>query len=212
MFQETIMKKICSLLAIASSLFLISCASTHSYPTVAHFTELAPGSMPANRYIVLGEVSAENTLIVATEDITKEMENEISPEPKILSIKTMGDDGKYGFIGKPTKMKLNIYERAEALAEYKLIELAKYNKADAIICFNISTEMQRDGANTMLTTKASGLAVRIVADEGYSIEYPVSDVWNPSEYEYTDEELEAEADAETAAEETSSEDEVENVE
>ena len=92
------------------------------------------------------------------------------------------------------------------------IELAKYNKADAIICFNISTEMQRDGANTMLTTKASGLAVRIIADEGYSIEYPVSDVWNPSEYEYTDEELEAEAAAETSAEETSSEDEVENVE
>jgi hypothetical protein len=205
------MKKICFLLAIASSLFLISCASTHSYPTVAHFTELAPGSMPANRYIVLGEVSAENTLIVATEDITKEMENEISPEPKILSIKTMGDDRKYGFIGKPTKMKLNIYERAEALAEYKLIELAKYNKADAIICFNSSTEVQRDGSNTMLTTKVSGLAVRIVPDEGYAIEYPVADVWDKAAYEYTDEELEAEAAAEAEAE-ASAADEVEDVE
>ena len=210
------MKKIGFLLAAVSCLFLISCASTHSYPTVAHFTELAPGSMPSNRYIVLGEVSAENTLIVATDDITKEIENEISPEPKILYVKTMGDNGKYGFIGKPTKMKLSIYERAEALAEYKLIELAKFNKADAIICFNISTEMQRDGVNTMLTTKASGLAVRIVPDEGYSIEYPVADVWNPSEFEYTDEELEAEAAADAAetaeATEASAEDEVENVE
>ena len=143
MFQETIMKKICFLLAIASSLFLISCASTHSYPTVAHFTELAPGSMPANRYIVLGEVSAENTLIVATEDITKEMENEISPEPKILSIKTMGDDGKYGFIGKPTKMKLNIYERAEALAELNLQNIIRLTQLFVLMFLQKCREMEQ---------------------------------------------------------------------
>ena len=190
------MKKIGLLLIAITGLFLVSCASTSSYPSFAHFTELAPGSMPANRYVVLGEVTAENTLIVATEDIAKEIQNEISPEPKILSIKAMGDDGKYGFIGKPTKTKLSVYERAEALTEYKLIELAKFNKADAIICFNISTEIQKDGSNTMLTTKASGLAVRIKADEGYSIEYPAPEVWNAAEFEYTEEEMAAEAAAE----------------
>ncbi len=190
------MKKIGLLLIAITGLLLVSCASTSSYPSVAHFTELAPGSMPANRYVVLGEVTAENTLIVATEDIAKEIQNEISPEPKILSIKAMGDDGKYGFIGKPTKTKLSVYERAEALTEYKLIELAKFNKADAIICFNISTEIQKDGSNTMLTTKASGLAVRIKADEGYSIEYPAPEVWNSAEFEYTEEEMAAEAAAE----------------
>lgn len=186
------MKKIAFMLTALSALFFVSCATTSNYSNFSHFTELNPGSMSADRYIVLGEVTAENTMIVATEDIAKEMNNEISSEPKILTIKALGDDGKYGFIGKPGKYKLNIFERAEALAEYKLIELARYNKADAIICFNSLTETQRDGANTMLTTKVSGLAVRIKADEGYSIEYPIDEVWNPAEFEYTDEELEAE--------------------
>ncbi len=201
------MKKIAILLTAITGLFFISCASTPTYSNVSHFTELEPGSLPANRYVVLGEVSAENTLIVATADIAKEMENEISSEPKIISIKALGDDGKYGFIGKPTKTKLNVFERAEALAEYKLIELARYNKADAIVCFNSSTDIQKDGVNTMLTTKVSGLAVRIKADEGYTIEYPVADVWDSSDFEYSDEELEAEA----AAEEENS-DEVEDAE
>ena len=186
------MKKIAFLLVALTGLFFVSCATTSAYPTVSSFTELATGSMPADRYIVIGEISAENTMIVATADIVKEQENEISSEPKNLVFKVLGDDGKYGFIGKPGKYKLNIFERAEALAEYKLIELARYNKADAIICFNSLTETQRDGANTMFTTKVSGLAVRIKADEGYSIEYPIDEVWNPAEFEYTDEELEAE--------------------
>ena len=198
------MKKIAFLLTALSALFFVSCATTSNYSNFSHFTELNPGSMSADRYIVLGEVTAENTMIVATEDIAKEMNNEISSEPKILTITALGDDGKYGFIGKPTKTKLNIFERAEALAEYKLIDLAKYNKADAIICFNSSSEIQNDGANTMITTKVSGLAVRIKADEGYSIEYPVADTWDSSAYEYTDEELEAEAEAE--------EDDVEDIE
>ena len=205
------MKKIALLLITIASLFLISCASKPSYSSVSHFTELNPGDMPSNRYIVIGEITAENTMVVVTEDIVKEMENEISSEPKIISVKAMGDDGKYGFIGKATKTKLNVYERAQALAEYKLIELAKYNKADAIICFNSSTEVQRDGSNTMLTTKVSGLAVRIVPDEGYAIEYPVSDVWDKAAYDYTDEELEAEAAAEAEAEAAAA-DEVEDVE
>ena len=205
------MKKIAILLTVVTGLLLISCASKPTYSTVSHFSELDPGAMSANRYIVLGEIKAENTMIVATEDIAKEMENEISTEPKIISVKAMGDDGKYGFIGKSTKQKLNVFERAEALAEYKLIEIARYNKADAIICFNSSTDIQQDGSNTMLVTKVSGLAVRIKSDEGYSIEYPVADVWDSSAYEYTDEELEAEAAAEENAAEASSDD-VEDVE
>ena len=88
---------------------------------------------------------------------------------------------------------MSIYERAQALAEYKLIEIARYNEADAIICFNSITEATRDGANVLLTTKASGVAVKIKADEGYSIKYPVDEVWDASAYEYTDEELDAEA-------------------
>ena len=198
--QEIIMRKFGILLTAVTSLFLISCASTPSYPNISQFAELAPGSLPANRYVVLGEVSAENTMIVATEDIAREAANEISSEPKILTIKSIGDDGKYGFIGKPAKTKLSIFERAEALAEYKLIELARYNKANAIICFNSSTEVQKDGSNTMLTTKVSGLAVRIKADDGYSIEYPLADVWDASAYEYSEEEMAAEAGENTETE------------
>ena len=201
------MKKIGLLLIAITGLLLVSCATTQSYPSVSRFTEFAPGAMPDSRYIVLGEISAENTVIVATEDITKEMLNEIAAEPKELTIKLHGDDGKYGFIGKPTKIKLNVFERADALAEYKLIELARFNKADAIICFNSTTDVVKDGANSILTTKVSGLAVRIKADEGYSIEYPAPDVWDASEFEYTEEELAAEAAAEAAEN-----DEVESVE
>ena len=202
------MKKFGILLIAITGLLLVSCATTQSYPSVSHFTEFAPGSLPENRYIVLGEISVENTVIVATDDITKEMANEIAAEPKLLSIKLHGDDGKYGFIGKPAKTKLSVFERADALAEYKLIELARFNKADAIICFNSSTEIMKDGANSILTTKASGLAVRIKASEGYSIEYPAPDVWDASEFEYTEEEMAAEA----AAEATGDTDEVESVE
>ena len=135
------------------------------------------------------------------------MNNEIAAEPKIITIKLHGDDGKYGFIGKPAKTKLSVFERADALAEYKLIELARFNKADAIICFNSTTDVVKDGANSILTTKVSGLAVRIKADEGYSIEYPAPDVWDPSEFEYTEEEMAAEAAAEAG-----DSDEVESVE
>ena len=126
----------------------------------------------------------------------------------LLKIKLHGYEGKDVFIGKPAKTKLSVFERADALAEYKLIELARFNKADAIICFNSSTEIMKDGANSILTTKASGLAVRIKADEGYSIEYPAPDTWNPADFEYTDEELAAEAAAEAAGDS----DEVESVE
>ena len=203
------MKKIAVLLTAIAGLFFVSCATTSTYSNVSHFTELNPGAMSADRYVVLGEITAENTMIVASEDIAKEMNNEISSEPKVLTIKALGDDGKYGFIGKPAKNKLSVYERAEALAEYKLIELAKYNKADAIICFNSSTDIQKDGTSTMLTTKVSGLAVRIKADEGYSIEYPSADVWDASAYEYTDDEIEAEASAEV---EENNVDDVEDVE
>ena len=187
------MKKFGILLIAITGLFFVSCATTSNYANVAHFTELNASSLPSNRYIVLGEISAESTTIVAAEDIAKENENEIAAEPKVISIKLHGDDGKYGFIGKPTKTKLSIYERAQALAEYKLIEIARYNEADAIICFNSITEATRDGANVLLTTKASGVAVKIKADEGYSIKYPVDEVWDASAYEYTDEELAAEA-------------------
>ena len=194
------MKKFGFLLIAIAGLLLVSCATTQSYPSVSHFTEFAPGAMPANRYIVLGEISVENTVIVATDDITKEMANEIAVEKKLLTVKVHGDDGKYGFIGKPAKTKLSVFERAEALA--------RFNKADAIICFNSSTEVMKDGANSILTTKVSGLAVRIKADDGYSIEYPAPDVWDASEFEYTEEEIEAEA----ATEATGDSDEVESAE
>ena len=202
------MKKFGILLIAITGLFFVSCATTSNYANVAHFTELNASSLPSNRYIVLGEISAESTTIVAAEDIAKENENEIAAEPKVISIKLHGDDGKYGFIGKPAKVKLSVFERADALAEYKLIELARFNKANAIICFNSSTEIMKDGANSILTTKASGLAVRIKASEGYSIEYPAPDIWDASEFEYTEEEMAAEA----ATEATGDSDEVESAE
>ena len=185
------MKKLALCILSCAVILLASCASAPKVSNLSSMAEIAPGSLPADRYIVLGEVSGETTFVVKSEDLAKEYKNAHSSEPTAFVPVIPADKGDYGFIGKSVSSDLSILERATASAEYKLIELARYNKADAVICVNRDIEVEDNTKNTMITVKVTGLAVRIKADEGYSIEYPEpEDVWDSSAYDLDEDEEE----------------------
>ena len=184
------MKKIALCFLSCAVFLLASCASAPKLSNISKFPEIEPDSLSADRYIVLGEVSGESVFVVNTEDLSKEKQNAYSEEPKYYVPVIKADDGNYGFIGKEISSDLTIQERAIAAAEYKLIELARYNNADAVICVKTDSKIQPSGASTLITTKVSGLAIKIKADEGYTIEYPQEDTWDSSAYDLEDDEVE----------------------
>ena len=53
-----------------------------------------------------------------------------------------------------------------------LIEIAKLNEADGILCFKSETKVEPGFKNTMVTTNVSGYAVRVKPDSGYTIKLP----------------------------------------
>ena len=55
------------------------------------------------------------------------------------------------------------------LAEFKLIEIANFNDADAILGFESETKVESGVKNTTITTFVSGYAVKIKPDTGYTI-------------------------------------------
>lgn len=188
------MKKL-SICILGCAVFLLaSCATAPKVSNISCFSEVAPGSLPADRYIILGEVSGESTFVVKSEDVAKEYKNAHSSEPTAFTPEIMGDEGHYGFIGKAKSSDLSIMDRAIASAEYNLIELARYNKADAVICVNTDVQVQESGKNTMYTVKVTGLAIKLKADAGYKIEYPVEDVWDASAYDLDEDEEESDED------------------
>ena len=93
-------------------------------------------------------------------------------------------------------------ERAVAAAEYKLITTARYNDADAVICVNTDVEVENRGANIIISTKVSGLAIRIKPDEGYSISEYVPEVstWNAADFDLPEDEMEDEAEEDAEGE------------
>lgn len=168
------MKKILLALACTSTLFLMSCAST-PYATVTEFPEIEAGELPSSRYIILGEVSGVSSIYVKTSDLAKETEGEFEAEKKPYSTKIMTDTYNYGFIGKPAKLNMNVFEKGRAIAEYKLIDTARYNGADAVIATKATTSIKPQDRLTVIETTVSGFAVKIKPDAGYSIQEPVEE-------------------------------------
>ncbi|MCR5284057.1 MAG: hypothetical protein K6D95_00510 [Treponema sp.] len=195
------MKKIVLLFTSLVGLLFVSCASA-SFRNLSTFPAIEPGSMPANRYIILGEVNGSSEIAVKTSDLTKEIKNDYSSFTEYLEVPVNGDIGKYGFIGKPAKRKLNVIERSVALAEYNLIQMAKYNEADAIICLKTTTEVKAAGSTSRIITRVSGYAVKIKADEGYEIKTPVV-IEEPEEVPPVEEDAEEEAEEAEKAEDDS---------
>lgn len=196
------MKKLSFLILTSAVLLLASCASAPKVSNISTIPEIAPGSLPAGRYIVLGEVTGESTFVVRSEDMSKEYKNAHSSEPTAFVPVIPADNGNYGFIGKKASTELSIMERAAAAAEYKLITTARYNDANAVICVNTDVEVENRGANIIISTKVSGLAIRIKPDEGYSISEYVPEVstWNAADFDLPEDEMEDEAEEDAEGE------------
>ena len=169
------MKKITLLTAMISCLFAFSCASmkgkTETSTMPYAFIDL--GSMDRSSYIILGTVSGECTLTADTSDIEQDLKNKVENIYELNSYKIAGDNANYGFVGE-AKENLTVLERAKASATYKMIELARYNGADALAFVNttVSTDTKNSFASSVtdITVKVSALAVKLKADEGYEIQ------------------------------------------
>ena len=162
------MKKTLTALAGLFCLFFISCAS-NSFGSLCEFPVIDSGDLASGRYVVMGEVSGTSYISMTNDEYNKLIKNEFSYDPQNISVKFENDTATYGFIGKPANIKLNVFERAAALAEYDLIQNAKYNEADAIACLKSETTVSADYHRTTVKTVVSGFAVKVKADSGYTI-------------------------------------------
>ncbi len=162
------MKKTLSVLAGLFCLFFISCAS-NSFGSLCEFPVIDSGDLASGRYIVMGEVTASSYISMTNEEYNKLIKNEFAYDPQNISVKFENDTANYGFIGKSANIKLNVFERSAALAEYDLIQTAKFNEADALACFKSETIISSEHGRTTVKTVVSALAVKVKADSGYSI-------------------------------------------
>ena len=162
------MKKILPAIAGLFGLLFVSCAS-NSFGSLCEFPLINSGDLSSGRYIVMGEVSASNSITMSNEEYSKLIKNEFAYDPQNISVKFGNDTATYGFVGKPVNIKMNVFERSAALAEYELIQDAKFNEADALACFKSETTVSSAHNRTTVTTTVSALAVKVKADSGYSI-------------------------------------------
>ena len=93
---------------------------------------------------------------------------------------------------------MSVKERAIALATYKLLNVAKYNNADALIYVTQDISVKREsGAKSSVTATVSALAVKVKAD--VEAEIPVVETIPEEEETVAESAVEAEA---TSTEET----------
>ncbi len=164
----------------ALSLSALSCASNQAitYRAMPEAT-LDLGSLSRDQYIILGQVSGTSSITVKSSDLLHDSKAYALGESKVNSYTIRGDSGNYGFIGNANQKNLTVRERAVALATYRMIETAQYNGADAILY--VSTSLTEENASdsslsteTRLRVTTTGLAVKLKADEGCTIELPPS--------------------------------------
>lgn len=165
------MRKIVLVLAGACCMLFASCAST-SFSNFSEFPLIESGNLPSDRYIVMGTVSGASNLTMTAEEYNKLIKNEFDYEPQNVQVKFVNDSGDYGFIGKPVNIKMNVFERSVALAEYKMIQTAKHNQADAIYCLKSNISIEKNYKNIIVKTVVTGYAVKIKPDTGYTIVVP----------------------------------------
>ena len=178
------MKKSTVLAVGLCAVLFASCAS-NSLSNISTFPELKEGNFNSDRYIILGEVSGESVVSVKSTEIINEKKNLITGENAEIIL--IGDNKNYGFVGKDARTNLTVLERAQALAEYKLISLAEFNNADAVIGLKKKIEITEDKSYSVIKTTVSGYAVRIIPDKGYVIEFPPEPVVEETVTEVTEE-------------------------
>ena len=168
------MKKLFVAFASIFCLFFVSCAS-NSFGSLCEFPVIDSGDLASGRYIVMGEVTGTSSISMTNKEYNNLIKNEFSYDPQNVSVNFKNDTATYGFIGKPVNIKMNVFERSAALAEYDLIQTAKYNEADAIACFKSETTIIADSHHTTVKTVVSGLAVKVNTDSGYTIKLPITE-------------------------------------
>ena len=160
----------------ACAVTAVSCASVgkETY-SVMPGAEVDLASLPKDSYVILGTVAGESSVKASVSDIEKVRKNRATSFFEYNTFTLEGDNGNYGFVGK-VKENMSVEERTEALAAYKMIELARYNKADAVICVSTVTEIIPDegfmASSCTVKSKVSGIAIKFNADKGAVIEYP----------------------------------------
>ncbi len=183
-------------LALFISALFVSCASIPS-GTKATMEETQV-SLNRDQYTIIGRITESATVIASNSAIKREVKNYATGIKEINKASLKGDDGNYGFIGSNIPSNMSVKERAIALATYKLLNVAKYNNADALIYVTQDISVKREsGAKSSVTATVSALAVKVKAD--VEAEIPVVETIPEEEETVAESAVEAEA---TSTEET----------
>ncbi len=159
------------LTVLAFTTLLLSCASTPRTTSVT--MQEASVTLQREQYVILGRITESATVIAATSALEREEKNLATGAKEINDTVLDGDNGNYGFIGTNIPSNLTIKEKAVALATYKLLELAKFNEADAVLYVtqNISVK-QESTFRSRVTATVSALAVQVKADADAKLPAP----------------------------------------
>ena len=84
------MKKILPVIAGLFGLLFVSCAS-NSFGSLCEFPLINSGDLSSGRYIVMGQVSASNSLTMSNEEYSKLIKNEFAYDPQNISVKFAND-------------------------------------------------------------------------------------------------------------------------
>ncbi|MBP5251073.1 MAG: hypothetical protein J6Z17_01510 [Treponema sp.] len=190
--------------AVLASGTFFSCASAkNEIVAVIPEAKLDLGAMPRDSYIILGQVSGESSLLASPADIERADKNRALDIREYNTYSLIGDTGKYGFVGNVNN-NMSVTEKAVALATYKMIDVARYNGADAVVFVNSTVSITKgEGfmADSTVKAKTTGIAVKLKADKGVVIELPpaVIEVAPAPEPESVPAEPETAAEEQTAA-------------
>lgn len=195
------MKKIFkTLMVIASTALLASCASV---PAANKTMQEAQISLQRDQYVIVGRISESATVVASTSAIKNEEKRIARGIKEVNDASLIGDNGKYGFIGTTMPVNMTVKERAVALATYKLLGVAKFNEADALLYVTQDVSIEKiSGSKSKVTATVSALAVKVKADvEAQLMPAPVKETAPVEETEAKTEEAAAPAEeAEVPAE------------
>ncbi len=166
------MKKILFPFFAILSLAFLSCASA-PIKNIYHYPEIDLDDLSSDKYEILGEITEDAKITVKKSDLNNEQKNLNSPELALTYIPAIGDNGNYGFIDKDSEKYLTLFDRALALAEFKLIEVAEYNHADALTCVRSNVKAVEINSQIVIAAYVTAYAVKLTVPSKNKIERPI---------------------------------------
>lgn len=151
----------CTLAALSMSCATVTRTTAITMPEV----QLDLSSLPKEQYVIIGKMTESASVVASTNAIAQEKKRFALGEKAVNSATVSGDSGNYGFIGGLFKENMTVQERAVALATNKLLDLARYNEADAMLYVTTQVTTQKEsGSKSRVTATVSGYAVKITPD------------------------------------------------